>query len=577
MKKFTFTLMLLLFCFATSYSTTFYVDNINGSDTNNDGLSWGTALKSITGAIAKAKTAPYDTSVDDVFVKGGNYPTGSKISVEYDNVYGGFEGIETSISQRPLEDKDGNGIIEPWEFKFPSKITSTFDATGSSAVSVSNITNSFKNTFNGFTITQTGTVRPNDNTKTYQIIKMWSSNAILENVIIHNCDVQFPTIPTSSLNGVIMDVIAGVVKNCLIEKNTVYVGFASGATTTVGPIVQIQKGLIDGCVFRNNKVTFQAVGAAPSALATYSIQGAIISLKTTTTGTDVTLNNTLIYNNEANYDNNAANITGNQWAAVGNNGALIKMGYVGTPTASDSIVGCVIANNKITNMGGSTLYVNSSATKFTNVINNVLWNNKNELGDKNMFTLSGFATGANNIGWVINNAYTAAGPANAANGWIGNNLNDLNALNADAKGPNFKAPTTFQGVNRISGSADSIAIAHANWQLNAGSYLIAKGFTIDGRKKDISGVLFATTRVIGAYEYVTLSAVNQIQENVQIVTFKNGKLISKINGTLQVYNTLGKLQFSRTVNEGDETALTTGVYILKATNQDGNYIQKIIL
>ena len=569
--------MLLLFCYATSYSTTFYVDNINGSDTNNDGLSWVTALKSITGAIAKAKTAPYDTAVDDIYVKGGNYPTGSKITVEYDNLYGGFEGIETNPSERPLEDKDGNGIIEPWEFKFPSKITSTFDATGSSAVSVSNATNSYKNTFNGFTLTQTGTVRPNDNTKTYQVIKMMSLNAILENVTIHNCNVQFPSISSSSLNGVIMDVIAGVVKNCLIEKNTVYVGFVSGATTTVGPIVQIQKGLIDGCVFRNNKVTFQAVGAAPSALATYSIQGAIISFKTTTTGTDVTMNNTLIYNNEALYDNNTANITGNQWATTAYNGALIKMGYVGTPTASDSIVGCVIANNKLTNMGGSTLYANSSATKFTNVINNVLWNNKNELGDKNMFTLSGFATGANNMGWVINNAYTAAGPANSANGWIGNNLIDLNGLNADAKGPNFKAPTTFQGVNRTAGSTDSIAIAHANWQLNAGSYLIAKGFTIDGRKKDISGVLFATTRAIGAYEYVTLSAVNQIKENVQIVTFKKGKLISKINGTLQVYNALGKLQFSRKVNAGDETTLPSGVYILKASNQDGNYVQKIIL
>jgi len=561
----------------TTMATTFYVDNVNGSDTNNDGLSWATACKTITGAIAKAKTAPYDTSVDDIYVKGGNYPTGSKISAELDNLYGGFEGIETNPSQRPLEDKDGNGIVEPWEFKFPSKITSTFDATGSSAIGISNATNTYKNTFNGFTVTQTGTVRPNDNTKVYQIIKLLSANAILENVIIHNCSVQFPTTSTSSLNGVIIDAIAGVVKNCLVEKNSVYVGFASGSTTTVGPIIQIQKGLIDGCVFRNNKVTFQAVGAAPSADATYSIQGAIVSIKTATTGTDVTMNNTLIYNNEALYDNNSANITGNQWRVTANNGALIKMGYTGTPAASDSIVGCVIANNKITNMGGSTLYANSALTKLTNVINNVFWNNKNELGDKNLFTLSSFATGANNVGWVINNAYTAGGPANTANGWIGNNLNDLNASNTDVKGPNFKAPTTFIGANRTAGSTDSIAIAHANWQLNTGSYLIAKGFTVDGWKKDFSGVSFATTRAIGAFEYSNVSAVNQIKENVQIVTFKNGKLVSKINGTMQVYNALGKLQYSRTVNAGDETTLPSGVYILRATNQDGKYIQKIIL
>jgi len=577
MKKNTFTIMLLLFCYVTTYSTTFYVDNVNGSDTNNDGLSWGTALKTITGAIARAKATPYDTSVDDIFVKGGNYPTGSKISVDLDNLYGGFEGTETNPSERPLEDKDGNGIVEPWEFKFPSKITSTFDATGSSAIGVSNTTNSYKNTFNGFTVTQTGTVRPNDNTKVYQIIKLMSPNAILENVIIHNCNVQFPATSSSSLNGVIIDAIAGVVKNCLVEKNTVYVGFASGSTTTVGPIIQIQKGLIDGCVFRNNKITFQAVGPAPSSLATYSIQGAVVSIKTTLTGTDVTMNNTLIYNNEALYDNNSANISGNQWAATANNGALIKMGYTGTPAASDSIVGCVIANNKITNMGGSTLYANSSSTKLTNVINNVFWNNKNELGDKNLFTLSTFATGANNVGWVINNAYTGGGPANTANGWIGNNLNDLNATNNDAKGPGFIAPTTFQGVNRTAGSADSIAIAHANWRPNTGSYLIAKGFTVDGRKKDFSGNLFATTRAIGAFEYSNLSAVGQTRENSLIVIINNGCVVSKINGELQIYSVLGKLQLSKNVNVGDVISLSTGVYILRATNQDGNYIQKIIL
>jgi len=553
------------------------VDNVNGSDTNNDGLSWSTACKTITGAIAKAKTAPYDTSVDDIYVKGGNYPTGSKISADLDNLYGGFEGIETNPSQRPLEDKDGNGIVEPWEFKFPSKITSTFDATGSSAIGVSNTTNTYKNTFNGFTVTQTGTVRPNDNTKVYQIIKLMSPNAILENVIIHSCNVQFPTISSSSLNGVIIDAIAGVVKNCLIEKNTIYLGFLSGSTTTVGPVIQIQKGLIDGCVFRNNKVTFQAVGTAPAALATYSIQGAIVSIKTTTTGTDVTMNNTLIYNNEALYDNNSANITGNQWASTGYNGALIKMGYTGTPAASDSIVGCVIANNKITNLGGSTLYANSSTTKYTNVINNVLWNNKNEIGDKNLFTLSSFATGANNVGWVVNNAYSGGGPANAANGWIGNNLNDLNASNTDVKGPNFKAPTTFIGANRTAGSADSIAIAHANWQLNTGSYLIAKGFSIEGRKTDLTGNAFATNRSIGAYEFKNISAVNQVKENLQLVSISNKRLISKIYGVLKIYNTLGKIQFSGIVNEGDEMTLTSGIYILKVSNKDGNYIQKIIL
>jgi hypothetical protein len=576
MKKL-ITLFISIAIFTVANATTFYVDNINGNDAN-DGLTWATSLKSITGAIAKAKTAPYDVTVDDIFVKGGNYLTSAKIAVEYDNLYGGFAGTETSPDQRQLEDKDGNGIVEPWEFKYPSVITSTFDATGSYAFYVSNTTNTFKTAFNGFTISQSGIVKPNDNTKTYQVLKMMSANAILQNMIIDNCNVQFPSVSTTTtINGIVVDVAGGLVKNCLIEKNTIYIGFVNGSNTGIGPILQILKGTIDGCVFRNNKVTFQAVGPAATAGATYSIQGAIISFRTSSVGTDVCLNNSLIYNNEAAYDNNAANITGNQWAAVANNGGLIKIGYVGTPAATDTVVGCVIANNKMTNLGGYTLYVNSSTTKFTNIFNNVLWGNINESGAKNLYMLSSFATGTSNIGYCLNNCTSASGPTNTANGWIANNLTDLSLTNTDAKGPQFKSPTGIIGVNRVAGSTDSIAIAHANWQLNQGSYLIGKGVTLTTRTKDFSGNTFSTSRSIGAYDYNGPSGISNPIIKSDIVNVGIQKITCNTGGTIYVFNTTGKSMLNKKVQPGDEIKIQSGLYLIYAETENGNYTQKIII
>lgn len=570
------TIFTFLFFFVQMQAATFYVDNINGND-NNDGLSWESALKNISGALFKAKSSPYDTSIDDIFVKGGNYNTSSKLIIEFDNLYGGFEGIESNPSQRPLEDKDGNGIVELWEFKFPSKISSTFDASASSAFQISNSTNTFTTTFNGFSITQIGTVGPNDNSKNYKIVQLLSAHAIMENTTIHNCHVNFPQLTSSTVNGVVVDMVGGTVKSCLFEKNYVTVGLINGSTVNIGPVFQMLKGVVDRCVFRNNKVNFAAVGPAASAGASYTIQGALISLRTSVAGTNATMNNCLIYNNEASYSNNAANITGNQWNTVATNGALIKMGYTGTPVAADSIVGCVIANNKITNLGGSTLYANSHASKSTNVINTVFWNNKNEIGDKNLFTLSTFATGANNIGWVVHNAYTSGGPANTENGWIGNNLADLNLLNADSKGPNFKAPTTFTGVNRTAESPDSIAIAHANWQLVQGSYLIGKGFSISGRQKDFTGNSFSSARSIGAYEFDGLSAIINQKADIKIVSQINAKLISEVNGEFSIFLTTGIILKNKMITKGEEISLPKGIYILKAKTEQGNIIQKIII
>jgi hypothetical protein len=574
MKKLTTLMFAILSCTFLANATIFYVDNVNGND-QNDGQSWATAFKNITSALGAVKIAPYDVTVDDIFVKGGNYNTAAKISVEYDNLYGGFEGTETLPSQRPLADNDGNGIVEPWEFKYPSIITSTFDATGSSAFSISNASNGFKNTLNGFTITQTGTCKPNDNAKTYKEIQLFSSNAILEKVILKNCDIQFPQATNITIGGILIDAVGGLVKHCLIENNKVYLGITASSSTYSGPVLQISKGLVIGCVFRNNKVVYQAVGAPATNGTLFAIEGALVYFKAGVVGTDICMSNCLVYNNEASFDNNAAVIGGtSSWGVIARNGALIKMTYTGTPASTDSVVSCTIANNKITNMGGSILYANSSPTKLTNVINNAFWNNKNEAGDKNLQMLSSFITG-NNIGYCLNNAFTLAGPTNSVNGWIANNLGDLSAINADANGPNFVKPTLTTGVIDITTNADELN--KANWSLATGSYLISKGFALPKRSVDLNGNNYAATRSIGAYEYQGASGIHNVRNDVKFVAVVNRKLVFQIEGFMQVFNEVGKLQNQRNICVGQEIGLSAGVYLVKVKNANGIYVQKIIL
>lgn len=70
--------------------------SLTGNDENN-GLSWGSALKTISKAISKT------SAHDEVFVASGIYTEGSEITIPREvAVYGGFSGIETKISEREI-------------------------------------------------------------------------------------------------------------------------------------------------------------------------------------------------------------------------------------------------------------------------------------------------------------------------------------------------------------------------------------------------------------------------------------------------------------------------------------------
>ena len=112
-----------LLCFAVfavnAYGTNYYVDS-NGNDTN-DGLSWETAVKTL------GKAGELSTTGDNVYVKSGTYSFTGTFAFGNASYYGGFNGNEASPSERLLTDNDGNGITEPWEFQYPTLLSTTYN------------------------------------------------------------------------------------------------------------------------------------------------------------------------------------------------------------------------------------------------------------------------------------------------------------------------------------------------------------------------------------------------------------------------------------------------------------------
>ena len=149
MKKLT----ILFFCISAfigfTKATVYHVDPTGGSSTAN-GLTWASAVKNIEQAQVLADANP---GTDDIYVKGGtlSFPGSSLVirATNDVNVYGSFQGVDNETpSTRPMIDVDGNGVIEPWEFQYPTIISST---------NPNNALTLAATIFDGFTITHVGT------------------------------------------------------------------------------------------------------------------------------------------------------------------------------------------------------------------------------------------------------------------------------------------------------------------------------------------------------------------------------------------------------------------------------------
>ncbi|HET7732544.1 MAG TPA: hypothetical protein VFK73_01800, partial [Paludibacter sp.] len=469
MKKFSSFLFFIAFS-SIAYSTTYYVDGINGSDSN-VGTSWGAAVKTIDQAQTLATANP---GVDVVYIKGGvgdiTTNTVWTLTAVTENFYGSFEGWESAPDQRPMKDNDGNGIIEPWEFKYPTTYKANYNNTA---------INGSAYILDGFTITHTSTKSSAMTTLISPI------GGTVQNCVFTGCNLTYTNIGTD-IGGCLIKTV-GTFKNNLIEKNTVTV--TETADCKIVPILEINPAAtgtvptvsINGCVFRNNttSITFSAAAVNPTKL--YFI----INVSGSALTTSVTISNCLIHNNDASYSGSI------NYPTSPNSGIVGSTNGSGSYT-SDSYINCLFANNKLTNLGAC-LYVKSNTYVTHKVYNTVFWNNQN-----NGAAVSMASSSKQTATSVISNNYMDATTTGTWTGTAGfvytENHIDLNSSNTGTNAPVFKTPTSAIGYTNDGTVEKSV------WCITSGSYLFGKGITTISTT-DKAEVKFATSPAVGAYEY----------------------------------------------------------------------------
>jgi len=474
MKKITLFLLLVAFV-GMANAANYYVDPAKANDTG-AGTSWGTAKKTIAAAYTAAKAAG---NWNNILVKGGiiDFSTTQTMGVTA-NFYGSCAGNETSYTQRPLTDNDGNGIVEPWEFEFPTTLRFTsVNADALKLPSGSGIV------FDGYTITHTGT----SSSGTFKTLTLQTSTCQFRNNTIKDCDVTVKM--AASTFGVLIKAMGNFTNN-LIENNRVTVN--ATADGTCAPTMEVAAGArVAQCLIRNNRVTMDySTGSTGNSNARGLIM--LITPAVTTTPPYTSVSSCVIHNNEMSFTGNGSNLTMS-------NGATVAL--TNTASASDSIYNCTIANNKgiitgtsVFNHAGMKIFY-TTATDATSTVhyikNNVCWNNYKSDGAINNIN----KTNTEVYGSVTNNYTNGVGLSTAASGI---NSNNNNSIDASTNLPNFISPTAAAGY-LTNGTVET-----SNWRLGTSSYLIAKGVTTS-TLKDKAGNSFAATRSVGAYEDAKMS------------------------------------------------------------------------
>lgn len=586
-----FTTLLFIAAFAVIASAKTIYCSYNGNNTN-DGLSWSKAVLSIDTAKVRAAAG------DQIWIQGDaegltGYNLYARTSAEAGqgkealsfgdvDVYGGFKGDETSLLQRQLLDVDGNRIIEPWEFKYPTRIV--FELSNGARAFV----------FGGQT-----------STRVVDGIEFWMpTNYDFSNIA---AEVQMFVIGNNSLfrNNTIRDGFVksnntslrpyvwnkGRMEYCLFQNNTVTGTFSGTTDIQFSPLIEIfyqQKttditpGIVN-CVIRNNKSVADFSNSTLTSLAGRQ-RGLLIyiNLHDAAKGSPSIIANNLIYNNECSYIKSAS-------SPATTNGGLLGTGFNnGTGISSVSLINNTIANNKVSNLAANFMLVNEGAAYYSNIINNVFWKNEKYLsGVLVSAATTDILSRTPVLGNVFNNYSTGKS--------IWNNPAAPKRINGNAiietsetDKALFVLPTTVAGVI----SDDSYQ--KANWSLKSGSVLVGKGVAsnqndtvaavVAANLKDFSGRSFATFRAVGAFEegLVNTIIISGLKNTAAVVPTNfllpvsgGVKLIE--NGNIQVISLMGQVVFSTEAEAGQIINLSKGIYLVRLQSTKGNRVQKVVI
>jgi hypothetical protein len=581
MKKI-LTFVIAVAIYSSLSAANYFVDTSKA--TSGVGSTWETAYKT----LGEAETAANGTAgVDNIYIKGavGGITISSTNSwtLKAENYYFSCDADNTGTNtNRTLVDKDGNGIIELWEFKCPTIYTNTYS--GSAIVLVSSTT------LDGLTVSHN--VSNKDLTGTTMISLNIPNGATFQNCIFRNSTVTAVNVTADYAFSFIKN--SGVINNCLIEKNTASIAVLSQSTATSGsglkdlkcaPILNMNMSsgttvTTKNSVIRNNNVSIDNTSKNTVSGTDYynnsnNIRGLILNVNTAGTSANTAeVSDCLIYNNQASYTGSATYSTAPRASILGCMGTSSDISTV-------KLINNTIASNKITKMYTALNLVPAGNVVTYLIYNNAIWNNYNETPVlKSMSSQS-----AQNIGTVVSSNIMDVG----TNGTWGTNLTytnnkiDLGATNTATNGPQFINPST------IVGNSNGGTVETADWRLNTGSYLIAKGAATSttGIANDKSAYAFATATnpAVGAYEAVpviTTSSISDITGNSATsggtIVWNGGSAITASGVCWSTSQNPTTLDSKTTENAtsgsftSNITSLTTGVtYYVRAYATNGTH------
>jgi len=447
MKK--FALLVLIFC-----SLGLYAEQKNGivyvkANATGTGTSWADAMGDIQSAISLAKTDNLNRK--DVWVGAGNYSILSVlVMADSVNVYGGFAGTETELSQRA---KVLGG--KPWEFVNPSVLIA-----GDTCRVVETSSNfDVETTFGGFTLT-------NGKGRGKQLNNSGGAAVVRGNMVLLQCIVKNSV---TSGNGGGINMTGGTVRQCWIYGNTSQAGTTGGGGLNVNPATP-QTATIEDCQINGNSA---------------AIRGGGINMQ----GTGMTYCTSLkIFNNRSIAAGPVYKPGGGLYANSGNN--VIKNCLIYNNSGATSIYangGNLYNNTIVKNAGGVYL-----AGGTLNVINNIIWGCATDSTGTNATGI----TGTTSTTFTVQNNATY-NPVSSTNSWItadniqlSSNLSNGDVANPAAgtvgSGPKFNHVTRYIGA---ANTADEILqLDSVDWSIPVASPCVNVGKSIAVVTTDIAGL-----------------------------------------------------------------------------------------
>lgn len=615
MKK--FQLLILAMAFAGLANATVYY--VSPAGDNSDGLSWSGAFQSIRAAVNAA------TSGDEVWVAQGTYVIGvSTDQLIYKsgvNVYGGFVGTETTLSQRssdPALTIVKHGETVETAFRLLNNTTNlaepalydgfTFDGNnvslgvrlaGNATLNNAVVKNSM--VFNGSgagVFMSSGADIPvtlSNTQVTNNLLKVNNENSAqlggagvyiangANAALIDNCEISNNTIEGLSSTGNIIAMGAGIyliegtIRNTVIDGNKLINSvnasynnnlFSGGAICIVPQLrtVAAKSVLIEGCTITNNESPSRggAIIIDPrwsgQFQGNYTIRKSVISNNRSTLAVGGGLLSTAA---SAQTDGGwALNIENTVMAnnSSMNGGGAIFLNVGGTFNVTNS----TIVNNWTSNFGGGGIFYQGPAnhTYVSSIKNTLLWGNVSPNRAAGEVQLKANDQNIN----IENSAYQAYDPlfSQLQNATIANTF-ALNTENDHATGPGFVAPSAGFGYD-----ASKVALS-ANWQLTSGSVAVDAGLNL--LADDLLGVARpqGAASDLGAYEYspgISTATTLVPGDSVKLYISNGNLMVENVAEAIavKVYSLMGVEIASMIAAEGTNSLALPyrGIFLVKA-------------